>query len=110
MRPQRTLHVAPEERLVGAVLNSYIEKEFYWVLHAPRQTGKTTFLINWMRELNSSGKYVACYVSVETTQETEVNRAIPLIKDAVRFYAKMWDLPVPSTDNVEPESLLNNIM
>jgi hypothetical protein len=32
----------PEERLVGAQLDRYIADELYWVLHAPRQTGKTT--------------------------------------------------------------------
>jgi hypothetical protein len=32
----------PEERLVGAHLHRYIEDQLYWVLHAPRQTGKTT--------------------------------------------------------------------
>jgi predicted AAA+ superfamily ATPase len=43
----------PEERLVGAQLHRYIRNKLYWVLHAPRQTGKTTFLKSWMREINS---------------------------------------------------------
>jgi predicted AAA+ superfamily ATPase len=55
--PNEHYMLPPEERLVGAILNRYIEKKLYWVLHAPRQTGKTTFLINWMRELNASGNY-----------------------------------------------------
>jgi predicted AAA+ superfamily ATPase len=68
----------PEERLVGAGLSRYIDEQFYWVLHAPRQTGKTTFLISWMRELNASSKYVSCYVSVEVTQGiADIKRAIP---------------------------------
>jgi predicted AAA+ superfamily ATPase len=66
--PDEHYMLPPEERLVGTNLNRYIEKKLYWVLHAPRRTGKTTFLISWMRELNASGKYVACYVSVERCQ------------------------------------------
>ena len=31
----------PEDRLVGAQLHRYISDKLYWVLHAPRQTGKT---------------------------------------------------------------------
>jgi hypothetical protein len=76
--PKEHYMLPPEERLVGAILNRYIEKKLYWVLHAPRQTGKTTFLINWMRELNASGKYVASYVSVERCQGIpEIERASP---------------------------------
>jgi predicted AAA+ superfamily ATPase len=55
----------PEDRLVGSQLNRYIKDELYWVLHAPRQTGKTTFLQSWAREINAGEEAVACYVSVE---------------------------------------------
>jgi len=58
----------PEDRLVGAQLHRYIKDRLYWALHAPRQTGKTTFLLSWMREINAKGEAVACYVSVETCQ------------------------------------------
>ena len=43
------------DRLVGAQLNRYIRDMLYWVLHTPRQTGKTTFLQNRMREINAVG-------------------------------------------------------
>ena len=69
-----------EERLVGAQLDRYISNKLFWVLHAPRQTGKTTFLLNWMRELNASETVIACYVTVENSQEvSEPERAIPAI-------------------------------
>jgi hypothetical protein len=59
----------PEERLVGAQLHRYIRDNLYWVLHAPRQTGKTTFLQSWMREINGHGsEAIACYVSLERCQ------------------------------------------
>jgi hypothetical protein len=100
-----------EERLVGAGLSRYIDKQLYWVLHAPRQTGKTTFLINWMRELNASGKYVACYVSVERCQGIpDIERAIPAIYDAIRQSARLESLPVPEITAVNPASLLSETL
>jgi len=78
----------PETRLVGAHLSLYVDKKLYWVLHAPRQTGKTTFLQSWMRELNASGKAIACYVSVERCQEfPQAADAIPAICDAIQDWA-----------------------
>jgi hypothetical protein len=63
--PEDHYMLPPEDRLVGAQLHRYIRDKLYWVLHAPRQTGKTTFLKSWMREINSGDKAVACYVSIE---------------------------------------------
>jgi tRNA A37 threonylcarbamoyladenosine biosynthesis protein TsaE len=50
----------PEDRLVGSQLNRYIKDKLYWVLHAPRQTGKTTFLQSWARKINAGDEAVAC--------------------------------------------------
>ncbi|MDR0714430.1 MAG: ATP-binding protein, partial [Bacteroidales bacterium] len=63
--PEEHYMLPPEDRLVGAQLNRYIKNKLYWVLHAPRQTGKTTFLQSWAREINAGVEAVACYVSVE---------------------------------------------
>ena len=43
-----------------------IEQQGYFVLHAPRQSGKTTVLQELAQELTASGRYVAVLVSVET--------------------------------------------
>jgi len=78
------------ERLVGASLDRYIRSKLYWVLHAPRQTGKTTFLQSWMREINSGGEGVACYVSVERCQGfPDADDAIPAIIDAIHSFARL---------------------
>ena len=37
----------------------------YFVIHAPRQSGKTTAMIDLAQELTASGEYVAVLVSVE---------------------------------------------
>jgi hypothetical protein len=43
-----------------------VERGKYFVIHAPRQTGKTTALLSFARELTGEGRYVASMVSMET--------------------------------------------
>jgi hypothetical protein len=101
----------PEDRLVGAQLNRYIEDELYWVLHAPRQTGKTTFLQSRMREINAGVEAIACYVSLERCQGfADVSKSMPLITDAVRMYAKQAGLTVPDIPDTQPGSMLDSIL
>lgn len=35
----------PEIRLIGSQLHRYIGDKLYWVLHVPKQTGKTDYLV-----------------------------------------------------------------
>jgi hypothetical protein len=42
-----------------------IEQEGYFILHAPRQVGKTTALRSLARELTAEGRYTAALVSME---------------------------------------------
>src|SRR5512147_1336909 len=86
--PEDHYFLPPASRLVRADLDRYVGQKLYWVLHAPRQTGKTTFLLTWMQELNASGAAVACTVSVERCQGIpEVERAMPAICEAIREQA-----------------------
>jgi type II secretory pathway predicted ATPase ExeA len=55
--------LAPSSRLPD--LKQLIEQRNYFVIHAPRQTGKTTAMISLASELTSSGSYAAVMVSVE---------------------------------------------
>lgn len=47
---------------------SLIYQEKYFVLHAPRQTGKTTCMIALMHRLNKEGKYSSLYTNIENAQ------------------------------------------
>ena len=51
------------ERLPGA--RGLVEQHAYFALHAPRQTGKTTFLRAFARELTGSGDFAAVHFSCE---------------------------------------------
>ncbi|MGD9101400.1 MAG: ATP-binding protein, partial [Anaerolineae bacterium] len=50
-----------------------IDQKKYFVLHAPRQTGKTTCLLALMDHLNREGKYRCLYVNVEIGQAAREN-------------------------------------
>ncbi|MDR0760651.1 MAG: ATP-binding protein, partial [Treponema sp.] len=101
-------------RLVGAQLHRYIRDKLYWVLHAPRQTGKTTFLQSWMREINAGSEgteAAACYVTVESCQGvTEPEKAMPAICNALRQFAGWAGLPVPEAGIADPHSMVRGIL
>jgi hypothetical protein len=101
----------PEDRLVGAQLHRYVSDKLYWVLHAPRQTGKTTFLQSWMREINAGGEALACYVSVESCRGiSEAERSMPTICAAIRKHASQSNMPVPELPQSTPFYMLNDIL
>ncbi len=110
--PEQHYILPPKERLIGADLERYLEYHLYWVLHAPRQTGKTTFMRSWMKEINSSGQGIACYVSVETAQGmTDSAQAMPNICQAIISFAKSAGLPIlPDYANVDAGSMLKELM
>ncbi len=65
----------PLERLDKDELLSLIAARRYFVLHAPRQTGKTTCLLALADELNRTGQYRAVYTNVEAAQAARENTA-----------------------------------
>ena len=46
-------------------LSVLIEQESYFVIHAPRQTGKTTAMLALAQQLTATGRYAAVVVSAE---------------------------------------------
>ena len=53
----------------------------YFVIHAPRQTGKTTAVKALAREINAKGERVALYCTLETLQNaTDVDWAMKQIR------------------------------
>ncbi|MDR2383038.1 MAG: PD-(D/E)XK nuclease domain-containing protein [Prevotellaceae bacterium] len=109
--PEYHYMLPPEDRLVGSQLHRYIKDMLYWVLHAPRQTGKTTFLQSWAREINSGDEAVACYVSVERCDKvSETEKTMPAICEAIREAAKISRLPIPSNNDESPVSMLSSIL
>ncbi len=75
----------PLERWDLAEVLRLIEQKKYFLLHAPRQTGKTTCLLALMELLNAEGRYRAVYANLETAQTAreDVPRAMRAICGAI---------------------------
>jgi hypothetical protein len=58
----------PLERINLGEIEDLIAQERYFVLYAPRQTGKTSWLLALMQHLNTGGAYACIYVNVEAAQ------------------------------------------
>ena len=68
MKPAIHYCIPPLERLDAEQVLNLIRQQKYFVLHAPRQTGKTSALLALQDELNASGQYRSVYVNVEVGQ------------------------------------------
>ena len=61
--PEVHYMLPPERRLPG--IRDVIDQQSYFVLHAPRQVGKTTSLVALAKALTAEGRYAALLVSME---------------------------------------------
>ena len=67
------------DRLPG--IRRLVNMERYFVIHAPRQTGKTTAVKALVREINEKDDMVALYCSLETLQgAADVDNAMPKLR------------------------------
>ncbi len=73
-------------------LQTLIDNERYFVLHAPRQTGKTTAMLQVMDELNSKEEYICLYINVEVGQawRGNIEKLNQTIVNELRFKAKVY--------------------
>ena len=76
--PEDHYHIPPLDRMNLAELRQLIAQKRYFVLHAPRQTGKTSALLALQDLLNADGGYRCVYVNVEgaATAREDVDAAI----------------------------------
>ena len=71
----RHFMIDPLHRIDIESIEGLIEDQRYFVLHAPRQTGKTTCLLALMHHLNAQATYRALYVNIEAAQAARGNVA-----------------------------------
>ena len=77
VKPAKHYCIPPLERIDLDEVLALVRDEQYFVLHAPRQTGKTSALLALAEVLNGRG-YRCLYVTVETarTARDDVQRAM----------------------------------
>ncbi len=94
-KPEIHYTLDPEMRMPG--LRELIEKQNYFVLHAPRQTGKTTLLDTLAHKLTAEGRYTAIRFSIE--------RSRPFSKDVAAANRAVISALRGIADSVLPEAL-----
>ncbi|MCP4549226.1 MAG: ATP-binding protein, partial [bacterium] len=105
-----------EERLSDA--RRLIDLKRYFVLHAPRQTGKTTTVAALAESLNAEGRYTALLASCEEAQAAgeDVNRGIAVILNQIEQEAAaglpepLHPPPAKSVADVDGFSRLGNYL
>ena len=83
-----------------------IERQKYFLLHAPRQTGKTTCLLALTEHLNHEGRYRALYVNIEGAQAARerVEAGMAAVVQAIAN-AAAWRL-----EDTQVESLARRVL
>ena len=79
--PADHYHIPPLQRLDLDKFLALIRQKKYFVLHAPRQTGKTSLLLALADLLNAGGEFRCVYVNIESAQTAreDVGRAMRAI-------------------------------
>ena len=83
-----------------------IQQKKYFVLHAPRQTGKTTGLMALMKHLNQQGRYACLYANLEMGQASreDIEQGMNNIMREIASRAKIY-LDDPYPDSILPSLL-----
>lgn len=68
IKPDIHYNVDPLHRMDLDEIQLLIDQQKYFVLHAPRQTGKTSCMLALRDYLNQQGVYIAVYVNIEGGQ------------------------------------------
>ncbi len=84
--------IDPLERIRITHIEQLIAERRYFILHAPRQTGKTTCLLALMDHLNRQGTHHALYANIEAAQalREDVPQAIRTVCSVIAHRAKTY--------------------
>ena len=85
-----------------------IEEGHYFILHAPRQTGKTTYLYALMNQLNKEGKYTALTVNIQAAAGgRDADHAMIIAASDIHMHARLY---LPEMERPEPLGKLDQEM
>lgn len=81
----------PLSRLDLGAIRALIAQKKCFLLHAPRQTGKTSCLLALADHLNQDGDYYAVYANIEAAQplRENVDRAMATIVTDIAHWARL---------------------
>ena len=110
-RPADHYMLPPERRLPE--IRSLIDRKLYFVIHAPRQSGKTTCFEELARGLTAEGRYTALHATCEKgqTARDDVDRGVRAVlrdieMEAAELPVELQPEPLDHFESIEPESRL----
>ena len=104
--PEDNYTIDPLKRFDLDDILMLIRQKRYFVLHAPRQTGKTSCMLALRDYLNKSGEYISVYANIEGGQASR-NDVQSVVKSTVDTLAEQFrgilkdDLPLMICDEVQ---------
>ena len=117
--PEDHYYISSFDRIDWEEIQHLIEQKRYFILHAPRQTGKTSTLLEMMAALNSAGQYHTLYANVEVAQVTRndvqagIRTVCGVIADVIRHYLqdeRLVDWYQQNRERIEPHDLLRQML
>jgi type II secretory pathway predicted ATPase ExeA len=94
--------IEASSRLHGA--DRLIDMAQYFVIHAARQSGKTTYLRDLERRLGAGGRHYALYCSLEAAQGVaDPGHGIPVVLDCVTLALQRSSIPFAYDERYEKE-------
>jgi len=100
-KPDKHYGIPPLSRWDMDEIDRLIAEERYFVLHAPRQTGKTSGLLALIARRNAEADYTTLYVNVEPAQAARGNMEV-----GVRI---ILDAPIAGADQYLEDRILPEI-
>ncbi len=113
-RPDDHYMLPAEPRVAG--LRQLIDEKLYFVVHAPRQVGKSTSLRALAESLTAEGRYTALHTSCEAGQlihpdlETSIDGILDILRQRADFFLPSELRPPPVDRSLAPTSRLHDLL
>lgn len=91
-KPNLHYTIDPLTRVDWPEVHHLISQQRYFVLHAPRQTGKTSTLLSMMQTLNQEGQFACAYANIEGAQAArgDETQGIPTVCSAIASSIRLY--------------------
>ncbi|HEX4965921.1 MAG TPA: ATP-binding protein [Thermoanaerobaculia bacterium] len=112
--PDRHYMLPPERRLPE--VRKLIDQAHYFVVHAPRQTGKTTAFRAFAESLTAEGGYAALYTSCEAGQaagsdlESGISAVLGTLRQDAEIRLPSELRPPPEDRSLDPTTRLRDLL
>ena len=92
IKPEMHYYISSADRIDWDEIDMLIAGQKYFLLHAPRQTGKTSALLEMMERINRKGDYNVLYANIEAAQaaRNNIEAGIGVVCESIVSSAKIY--------------------